>query len=748
MYTQNKTKDKLLSTDTLHTSGQIAYPVDMSQFLTLKQSTLDTAGVLYQLNPAGYNPTTIAQYALAHWNQYLASHDETHYQTFLAQASWLIEHESHIGEDAGGWPISFPLLELNTGGSYLSALTQGIGISVLVKAYQLTGNQGFLDVTDRVIRTFERDILDGGVSSPLGVGGIFFEEIAIYPASHNLSGCIFAILGLYDYVRLTGNVQVEELIQCSLATMHTFLDEFDAGCWTYTNLLHRHLASPSHLALQAMLLDALASYTSCNHCSMLASRWKSYQCQPGPRFRYWIASGYRNYGRVVWRQIQKILFPQPQVSDYLRVCISVPAFPDIGGILTFLAKISQVTRDKWQQEYLTQHIGPNSEGYVIHRFGTRRMTPWYFPFIWLYILAGLRKLISLIHRGSGYQVILAQDGVFTGAFSALAAKLAGRRVVCIDHGDLSLVIGPNSQRYRAERLREVTLKEWHWFIRLVARLLLVFYWPSRSLLAHITAHLADHYLIPGVPDDGVNEICKQLGIRPSRITRFANMIDIDRHAIPDAESRAMARKKIDIVPDATVIAIICRLAQEKGLEIALEAISQALSALSKDLRTCVRVIIVGDGPLRKQLEQDIEKRKLSEICRLWGEASMEVVASILGISDIFLYTSWRGAGYPLAILEAMASGCAVIASTEPKANTYLLAEERGIAIPPGDVRQTSMALVRLLNNPELCHRMGRQARDYIMRHHNPDIFRRTLMRATCWAELDHFLTGRKGSEGR
>src|SRR5207248_3431805 len=140
---------------------------------------------------------------------------------------------------------------------------------------------------------------------------------------------------------------------------------------------------------------------------------------------------------------------------------------------------------------------------------------------------------------------------------------------------------------------------------------------------------------------------------------------------------------------------VCRLAPEKGLEIALEAISQALSVLSPNLSSRVRVIIAGDGSLRRQIEEDICLCGLSQTCLLWGEASADEVISLLGLSDIFLFTSWRAAGYPLAILEAMASGCAVIASAQPlAANEYILAEGRGITVPVGDADQTARALVR------------------------------------------------------
>jgi glycosyltransferase involved in cell wall biosynthesis len=77
-------------------------------------------------------------------------------------------------------------------------------------------------------------------------------------------------------------------------------------------------------------------------------------------------------------------------------------------------------------------------------------------------------------------------------------------------------------------------------------------------------------------------------------------------------------------------------------------------------------------------------------------------------------------------------------------NAHLLAEGRGIAVPPGDGEQTAMALVRLLKDPELCRQMGRLAREYIAVQHSPAMFRRTLMRATYWSALDEILSLKMG----
>src|SRR5579863_1410603 len=152
----------------------LPYPVDLLSFLTLPRSMFDATGDMAAASAAtthlpftsrstdSYDATTVAHYALAHWNYYLATHDEEYYRGFLTQAYWLVEHESRIGDDVGGWPILFPYPELHINGPCLSAVAQASGLSVMLRAYQLTHEEAFFAVARRVVCTFERDILDGG----------------------------------------------------------------------------------------------------------------------------------------------------------------------------------------------------------------------------------------------------------------------------------------------------------------------------------------------------------------------------------------------------------------------------------------------------------------------------------------------------------------------------------------------------------------------------------------------------------
>lgn len=707
------------------------YPIDMSSKLMLPFATLDEDGIPRHspdVYPAPYHPTTIAQYALAHWNAYLATGSDQHRQGFIAQARWLVTHDSYIAEGASGWPLPCSLPDWYAPGPALSALTQGEVISVLVRAYRLTGDDIFLQAARRAVRTFQLDVLDGGVSVPIGENGIFFEEVAVYPAGHILNGFILALFGLYDYVALTGDAQTTTLIARSLIAFHSLIDEFDTGYWSLYDLLHRGLARRSYHALHVALLQALAELSGCEHCAALAARWAGYQRSLACRLRYYVASRSARYRRWVWRKVRRKFFESPGTAKPMqsnRVSVPITAFPVAGGMRSVLTGIAQAMAGEWEMEYLTGRVGHDTQGFTIRTFGGAIANYWQFPNVWFYVFAGWRKLLSLVRQRYPYRLILPQDGVYTGAFSAIVGKMAGLRVVCMDHGNVTL---PYSRAYREERMKLLSAMPWYW--QVLTRIRFVLYNPSLQLLTTIATRCTDCFLPAG--EDVAETYTQKLGVHPSRTVRFPFMIDANRYTpLPEAEKKRL-RAKNEIGEDAVLITMVNRLAIEKGLDIALQGLSQALGALPPDMRRQVQMIITGDGPLRAQVEADIRRHGLASVCKLWGEATADEVAILLGLSDIFLYTSTRGIN-PVSILEAMAAGCIVVASTEPRLVVDYLADGRGIPIPAGDAHAVGVALVQAIHDLPHSREIGRLARKYVVTHHGATALQRSLHRATYFA---------------
>jgi hypothetical protein len=281
------------------------YPLDMKSLLVLPLGVLDDQGVPYNRAtskyPATHHPTTIAEYGLAHWNRYLATGDNSSRDAFLVQAHWLVKHEIRLAEHTGGWPIPFTAPDYLAKAPWLSALTQGNVISVLVRAYLLTHDVSYLEVAHRAVRTFERDIMDCGVRSSMQDGEFFFEEVAVYPSAHILNGYLFGIFGLYDYINVTNDSRIATLLQKSLFILDNLLDEFDTGYWSRYELHFQHLAPRFYHALHVIMLNALADYSGNQHYSKVATRWDNYQRSIVCSLQYFIASRLARYERIMRR---------------------------------------------------------------------------------------------------------------------------------------------------------------------------------------------------------------------------------------------------------------------------------------------------------------------------------------------------------------------------------------------------------------------------------------------------------------
>jgi sugar transferase (PEP-CTERM/EpsH1 system associated) len=125
-------------------------------------------------------------------------------------------------------------------------------------------------------------------------------------------------------------------------------------------------------------------------------------------------------------------------------------------------------------------------------------------------------------------------------------------------------------------------------------------------------------------------------------------------------------------------------------------------------RRRVRLAMIGDGPLRKEVQQFLEREGVASCC--WLPGARDDVPALLGRMNVFALTS-RNEGISNTILEAMASGLPIVA-TAVGGNVELVQPDlTGQLVAPADERDLARALGRYIRDPELARLHGAAARE-------------------------------------
>jgi glycosyltransferase involved in cell wall biosynthesis len=193
-----------------------------------------------------------------------------------------------------------------------------------------------------------------------------------------------------------------------------------------------------------------------------------------------------------------------------------------------------------------------------------------------------------------------------------------------------------------------------------------------------------------------------LGARRDRIRTVPYGVDVDRFAPARADRTLRARW--DVPPGATLVVAVGRLVEKKGFAHLVDA-----ARCVED----VHVVVAGDGDLRPALEQ--RARGVGDRVRFVGALDRDTVARAVAAADVVAVPSVVDAagnvdGLPNTVLEALASGRALVASRVAGIPEVVEDDVNGLLVPAGDVAALAAALARLARDPAARERLGREAR--------------------------------------
>lgn len=166
------------------------------------------------------------------------------------------------------------------------------------------------------------------------------------------------------------------------------------------------------------------------------------------------------------------------------------------------------------------------------------------------------------------------------------------------------------------------------------------------------------------------------------------------------------------------ILTIARLTEKKGLEYSIKAFAKAT-------KRKIEYIIVGDGPLRDELENLISELQIKTKVILKGWKDRDEIRNLCDKSTIFMLASVTAEsgdqeGTPTVLLEAMASGLPIISTLHAGIPEQVRNGKSGFLVPERDIDAIAERLNYLIEHPEIWQKMGKTGRKFIEENYNID----------------------------
>jgi len=190
-----------------------------------------------------YSATTISIWALLAFDFYVARRDRRYLDEFWTHIEWLRQN-IYIKGDFGVWLMDWEYGKYDTPPyGWPSGLAQGTAISGLLRAYQVSEEDEYLELATLAKNAFKYPMGAGGVRFVDEESYVWYEEYAGRPPPHILNGFIYALFGLYDYYRVTHSDDALALFEEGIRTVQDHLDQYDMGYWSCYDLRYRGYAS-------------------------------------------------------------------------------------------------------------------------------------------------------------------------------------------------------------------------------------------------------------------------------------------------------------------------------------------------------------------------------------------------------------------------------------------------------------------------------------------------------------------------
>ena len=228
--------------------------------------------------------------------------------------------------------------------------------------------------------------------------------------------------------------------------------------------------------------------------------------------------------------------------------------------------------------------------------------------------------------------------------------------------------------------------------------------PMRYLVRKLSAMYYQRCALISAPGHMALDELKEYGCtKPMRIISNEIQTELFR-PLPD---RHALKQKWNISKNA--ILLFGRLAKEKNVEVVLDILVKVAQT------TGAQLVVVGDGPYRKEFEASVQARNLKVRVLMLGIRRGEELVEILNACDVFLITS-ESETQSMTTLQSMACGLPVVAVRAGALPEYVHDAVTGYVVTSGDISTFASRTIEILKDTDLAHKLGSAGRTVALQY--------------------------------
>lgn len=226
-----------------------------------------------------------------------------------------------------------------------------------------------------------------------------------------------------------------------------------------------------------------------------------------------------------------------------------------------------------------------------------------------------------------------------------------------------------------------------------------------KILDRFSEQFVDRFLVVSTVLERI--MVQDHGVAKEKVMKIYNGIETD-HYKPEAmeEQRDRIRREFSIKDDECLIGAVGRLVWQKGFEYFLQSIPKLYQTIPN-----VRFILVGEGPFRKDLEDQTCSLGITGKIVFTGQRSD--IRDMMAAMDVVVIPSLLE-GFPMVTLEAMAMGKAIVATAIDGITEQITDGVEGLLTPPRDSRALTQAITTLATDRERRRVLGHAARKRVV----------------------------------